>query len=153
LGSAPLLFRSGTFVNRLFSAGFLIAARFFTAGFLAPRFVAPLLFTRRLNAAQGAAERLNLTLIVELLAFSQFNQLLDFFHFIERLFQGLDNAAHVVRRFYDGGTGITALLPGGRRAVNRLPLERRLFHRRRGGSRRFNRGGFRSAFRRRRGSG
>jgi hypothetical protein len=118
--------------------------------------MAPFLFTlagRRLDAAKGTAKRFDFAFVIKLLAFSQFNQLLDFFHFIERLFQGLDNAAHVVRRFYDGGTGITALLPGGRRAVNRLPLERRLFHRRRGGSRRFNRGGFRSAFRRRRGSG
>lgn len=88
-------------------ARFLIAARLFTAGFLAPgfftAFITPLLLARRrLDAAKGATERFNLAFIVELLAFSQFNQFLDFFHLIERLFQGLDNAAYVIRRFGDG---------------------------------------------------
>jgi hypothetical protein len=146
--SAPLLFRAGISIGRFLAAGFfvtrfLITARLFTAGFLTPMFVATLLFTgRRLDAAQGAAEGLNLALIVKLLAFRQFNQLLDFFHLIECLFQGLDNAAYVVRRLGNGRIRIADMLLRGGRAVNRLPLNRWLFHRRRFGSRRFNGRGF-----------
>jgi hypothetical protein len=149
---APLLFRSGTFVGRLtagfFVTRFLITARLFTTGFLAPMFMASLLFAgRRLDAAHGATERFDLALVVELLAFSQFNQLLDFFHLIERLFQGLDDTAHIVCGFGDSGTSVANRLLMDGWAVNRLPLNGWGFHRRHVRSRRFDGRGFGSSVR------
>jgi hypothetical protein len=130
LSLAPLLFRTGVFVGRFLAgrlfrrrflvARFLKAARLFPAGFFAPLIMAPILFTlagRRLDTAKRAAKRLDFTLVVKLLAFRQLNQFLDFFHLIERLFQGLNDTAYVVRRFGDSRVGIAALRFLSRRTV------------------------------------
>jgi hypothetical protein len=148
----PARFFSGWFVV----ARFLIAARLFPTGFSTTGIRATFRFAftrRRLDAAQSAAEGLNLALIVKFLAFSQFNQFLDFFHLVQRLFERLNDAAHVVRSLGDGGIGIVTLRFRRRRTMDRLPLDRlpldgRGFHRRRGGSRRFHGGSFRGIFRR-----
>jgi hypothetical protein len=52
---------------------------------------------RRLNAAHGAAQVLNLAFVVKLLLLSQFNEPQHFLHMFERLLQGLNNLAHVIR--------------------------------------------------------
>ena len=146
---------AGLFRKRFPVARFLKTARLFPSRFFAPVLMAPFRFTlagRRLDAAKGTAKRLDFTLVVKLLAFRQFNQLLYFFHLIERLFQGLNDTAYVVRRFGDSRIGIASLRFLSRRTVGWMLLNWRLFHwhwRRLGGGR-FNRRGFRSVFLRRR---
>jgi hypothetical protein len=91
----PMLF----FVMRRFRMlGFLVTARLFPTGFLASRLVAPFLFAaRHLNAAKGAAKIFNLALVIELLVFSEFDQLKNVLHFLKCLFKGSNDATHLFR--------------------------------------------------------
>ena len=103
-----LLFGAGIF--RFFGAGFFGRAKFFALfRFGTRRFTARFraafpdrLAARRLDSAQGAAEIFNFPLIAEFLLLGQFNQAQHFLHLLQRLFEGLDNMAHVVQSFHDG---------------------------------------------------
>ena len=57
-----------------------------------------------MDTTQGAAQRINLPLIGEFLAFGQLNQFEDFFHLHKRLTKSFDNMGHLADRLADGRT-------------------------------------------------
>lgn len=60
-----------------------------------------IVFAGAMDLAQRALEILNLALIVDLLAFGQFQRLEHFFHLFERMFQFLDDAVDLIDGFAD----------------------------------------------------
>jgi len=113
---------------RFFASGFFVpfsrlACRFPGPGFFTPKFLAAgcvaafafgLLTTWQLDAAKGAAERFDFALVVVLLMFGQFDQFEDFFHLLQRLFEGFHDVADFVGGFADGGQILFGLRPLGR---------------------------------------
>ena len=79
--------------------------------------------TRALQLVQQAAKRINLVLVGELLPFGVLDQLQNFFHAFQRLFQGDDDRRHFINRLTDGRSG-RGRLSCGRRTLfgrHRLP--------------------------------
>jgi hypothetical protein len=112
------------------------------AGFFTPEFRTPFGFTtRQLDAAQGTAEGLDFTLVVVLLVLGEFDEFEDFFHLLQRMFEGFDDLADFVGGFTDGGKILFLARPVGRRTFKAGLFNGRPFH---GGL--FNRWRFRRFF-------
>ncbi|MDR3458434.1 MAG: hypothetical protein P4N60_13365 [Verrucomicrobiae bacterium] len=106
---------------RLFLAtGFIptriVPARFIPPGlvaawFVTPRLIAPWIALRllhlpgRLDAAEGAAELINLAFIGQLLALGEFNQLQDLIQLVDRVLERLGDFGRLQHRLMDGGSG------------------------------------------------
>lgn len=144
------LFRMGFFVFLRLAGGFF-AAMFLVpflraAGFFAPEFVTPFrLATGQLDAAQGAAERLDFALVVVFLMLGQFDEFQDLFHLLKRLLEGFHDMADFIGGFANGGKVLFLAGP-----VEGRPFVTRRFDRRPFPGRRFDRRRFREFFLRRR---
>lgn len=111
-----------------FLRSWLIATRLFPARLKAPIFTPRLLASGNLNSAQGAPEVFNFTFVTELLFLSQFDQRQHFFHFLQRVLQGIHNISDMVHSFGDRRIvlfpGPLLLLRWWRSVMNRLPFGR-----------------------------
>lgn len=123
--------------GRFFAAMFLVPF-LWAAGFFAPEFVTPFrLAAGQLDAAQGAAERIDFALVVEFLMLGQFDEFQDLFHLLKRLLEGFHDVADFIGGFANGGKVLFLAGPVDGRAFVTRRFDRRPFPGRRLGWWRF----------------